>query len=92
MSDRQAVGAGAEEVKTCPGCGGTWPADRPVCPACGVGLGGIAARPAGEAAGEQAVDWRWLDALASEEESPATSEGQEPKRERAKRAWWQFWR
>lgn len=81
----------ADKVKSCPECGGTWPSSRPICPACGTGLGSVAARPSAELEGEGEFDWQWLDALAPEEgEHPET--GDRPEAEHPKRPWWQFWR
>jgi hypothetical protein len=80
-----------DQVKTCTSCGGTWPASRPICPACGTGLAGVTARPTAELEGEGEFDWQWLDALAPEDEGqPGAGDGPEP--EGSKRAWWQFWR
>jgi hypothetical protein len=75
------------KVKTCPACGGTWPADRRACLACGASLESVPARPAEEDQGPEPLDWRWLDALARDDdaqEAPAEAE--------TDRKWWQFWR
>jgi hypothetical protein len=67
MNEQQAGGAEAEseatEVKTCPACGGTWPATRRHCIACGASLGGIPARVVEEGAYGEKLDLGWLDAL-----------------------------
>jgi hypothetical protein len=99
MAEEQSLDGG-EQVKSCPSCGGTWPANRPICPACGTGLAGVTARPEAELAGEGEFDWRWLDALAPEEEGPEEEEEEEQQqqqrgrqgKQQSKRPWWQFWR
>ena len=55
--------ANAGEVKTCPACGGTWPATRRHCIACGASLEGIPARVVEEGASGEKLDLGWLDAL-----------------------------
>lgn len=54
------------DAKTCPACGGTWPADRRNCLACGANLGMVPARPAGEERQREPLNWAWLDAMADE--------------------------
>jgi hypothetical protein len=54
-------------VKTCPACGGTWPADRRHCLACGASLAEVPSRAADEAAGPQEINWAVLDAMSPEE-------------------------
>lgn len=51
------------EVKRCPACGGTWPATRRHCIACGFNLEGVPARTVEEGDGAEKLDWSWLDAL-----------------------------
>lgn len=55
------------DSKTCPACGGTWPADRLNCLACGANLESVPVRPAGEEQGQEPLSWAWLDAVASSE-------------------------
>lgn len=62
-----AVGAEPREVKTCPACGGTWPAVRRLCIACGASLEGVAARRVEEGAASANLDWSWLDALSPDD-------------------------
>ena len=57
------IGAEAREVKTCPACGGTWPAARRHCIACGASLEGIPTRTVEEGTSAEKPDWSWLDAL-----------------------------
>lgn len=81
------------EVKTCSVCGGTWPAGRPHCPACGASLTNIAARPPADApgTGPEEFDWRWLDAMAPEgDEHPQARDEDKDTRDRG--SWWKFWR
>jgi hypothetical protein len=91
MTSKTPTTGETEEVKTCTTCGGTWPTDRPICPACGASLTNIAAQPAtsGESAAD--FDWQWLDALAPEQDEQPQTSG-EGKGKQAKGAWWQFWR
>jgi len=67
MDEQNAGGVDAEaetrEVKTCPACGGTWPATRRHCIACGASLEGIPARVVEEGASGEKLDLGWLDAL-----------------------------
>jgi hypothetical protein len=91
MTDKSLTTAETEEVKTCTTCGGTWPADRPICPACGASLTSIAAQPAAGAEDTAHFDWQWLDALAPKQDERAQASG-EGKGKQAKGAWWQFWR
>jgi hypothetical protein len=58
--------AEAKEVKTCPVCGGTWPAARRNCVACGASLEDVPARLTGEATSTEEIDWGWLDILPPE--------------------------
>jgi hypothetical protein len=64
---------GAEEIKTCPRCGGMWPATRGHCLACGMSLAGVPARAAEEAPPAEEIDWGWLDASAPEESQSTTA-------------------
>ena len=70
MDEQNAGGVDAEaetrEVKTCPACGGTWPATRRHCIACGASLEGIPARVVEEGASGEELDLGWLDALSPE--------------------------
>ena len=91
MTGERLTTTDAEEVKTCGTCGGIWPANRPTCPACGAGLAHVAANPPVDAQDTADFDWRWLDALAPEEDE-GTKAGDEGAGRRAKGAWWQFWR
>ena len=70
---------GPEQVKTCSTCGGTWPASRPRCVACGANLAEVPVQ-APESADGATFDWSWLDAMAGEsgERSSAPSSGAEP--------------
>ena len=63
MSKQQQESA---ETKTCPTCGGTWPADRRNCLACGANLALVPERTAGEERGQESLSWAWLDAMADE--------------------------
>jgi predicted amidophosphoribosyltransferase len=67
MATQKAGGVEAEaearEVKTCPACGGTWPATRRLCIACGTSLESVPARMVGEGTAAEKLDWRWLDAF-----------------------------
>lgn len=90
MSEQNAIDSGVEQVKTCPVCGGSWPATRPICLACGADLAQVAARPAAEQAGRESFDWRWLDSLASEDEEVPSSPGKS-EREPSTGPWWKFW-
>jgi hypothetical protein len=53
----------ATGVKTCPACGGTWPAVRRHCIACGASLEGVPVRVDEEGNAVEELDWGWLDAL-----------------------------
>jgi predicted amidophosphoribosyltransferase len=75
------------EVKTCPACGGTWAADRRACLACGASLESVPATPASEAPEHEPLNWRWLDALAPDDDAQEGPAEAEPERK-----WWQFWR
>lgn len=55
--------SGTTEVKTCPACGGTWPAARCHCLACGASLEGVPIRVVEEENAAEELDWSWLDAL-----------------------------
>ena len=91
MTGKNLTTAETEEVKTCTTCGGTWPADRPICPACGAGLANVAAHPPASTQEPADLDWQWLDALAPEQdERPQTSD--EGKGRGTKGTWWKFWR
>jgi hypothetical protein len=58
-------------TKTCPACGGTWPADRRNCLACGANLESVPAQSAAsEGQGQEPIDWAWLDAMADEGTTP----------------------
>jgi ribosomal protein S27AE len=66
--DEQKVGgveaeAKATEVKICPACGGTLPATRWHCIACGTSLEGVPAKMVEEGTAAEELDWGWLDAL-----------------------------
>ena len=67
MDEQEAGGVEAEaearEVKTCLACGGTWPATRSHCIACGASLEGVPARLIEEKNAAEELDWGWLDAL-----------------------------
>ena len=67
MDEQEAGGVYAQpeatEVKTCPACGGTWPARRRHCIACGASLEGVPARVIEEKNAAEELDWSWLDAL-----------------------------
>ncbi len=91
MTGESSVTAETEEVKSCTTCGGTWPAGRPTCPACGASLANIAAQPTAGAAEPADLDWRWLDALAPEDDERPQARGKD-KKAQTKGAWWRFWR
>ncbi len=91
MCSENSATAESETVKTCVSCGGTWPASRPHCPACGANLTNIAVRPPAGALGPEELDWRWLDALAPEDDERHQARDQD-KGAQTKGAWWQFWR
>ena len=76
-----------DKVKPCPACGGTWPADRTTCLACGANLEPVPARPSSKAPKGEPLNWRWLDALAPEDEPEKA-----PEEEPSEKKWWQFWR
>jgi hypothetical protein len=67
MDEQEAGGGNGQPettgVKTCPACGGTWPAVRRHCIACGASLEGVRARVAEEENATEELDWGWLDAL-----------------------------
>ena len=73
MNDQQAKDSGPGDVKTCPSCGGTWPAARTHCLACGASLAGIPAHPPEHEPHDMPLDWRWLDAIAQEEGEEAAA-------------------
>lgn len=66
MNDQQAIDSGPGDVKTCPSCGGAWPAARSHCLACGASLAGILAHLPENESHDAPFDWRWLDALVQE--------------------------
>jgi hypothetical protein len=65
------------DSKTCPACGGTWPADRRNCLACGANLESVPVRTAGEEQGQEPLNWAWLDAVA-EDASSASADAAAP--------------
>ena len=91
MSTERSATTGSEEIKTCTACGGTWPASRPHCPACGASLVHVAARSPADEPGPEEFDWRWLDALALDDD-PGPQARDKDRSKRSKGAWWQFWR
>jgi hypothetical protein len=81
MNDQQAIDSSPGDVKTCPSCGGTWPAARTHCLACGTSLADVPAQPPEETRPDAPFDWRWLDAMArehGEEAGPPPVAGTEP--------------
>lgn len=91
MIGESSAAAESEAVKTCAACGGSWPASRSHCPACGSSLANVTAQPRADTPTAEEFDWRWLDALAPEEEQGPNSRP-EAQAGPSKRAWWQFWR
>ena len=71
MTERQQAGV---HTKTCPACGGTWPADRRHCLACGASLESVPAQPTAEGQDHEPLDWAWLDAMAEEETASGVPE------------------
>jgi len=69
-------------VKTCPNCGGTWPADRRHCIACGASLADV---PQAEALAP-AEPWSWLDHVSQEESESSSITNSEESAERVVQA------